>query len=82
MSEHHLERWQDKVFTGHIAVGPVTAYGANAMHWALNVSTPWGYFCVHPTTHTFGGLWPWYVYMSRNATPQGAAWGFGPGFQR
>jgi hypothetical protein len=78
----HERRWQDRFFTGHVSLGPICIYGANAMHWALNIRTPWGYLCGHPTTRTFGGHWPWYVYFSRNATPWGVketrfgfAWG-------
>ena len=63
------ERFIDRVFTGSFRAGPVVVYGANAMHWALNVKTPWGLFCVHPTTRTFGGYWPWYVYLSKDGTP-------------
>jgi hypothetical protein len=74
------ERWQDRWFTGHRSWGPLTIYGANAMHWAVNLRTPWGSLCIHPTTRTFGGCWPWYVYLSPNSTPWAARWGFGPGF--
>jgi hypothetical protein len=69
------KRWQDRWFTGHVSfrllwLWPTTVYGANAMHWAINVHTKrWGYLCFHPTTRTFGGHWPWYFYVSRDATP-------------
>ena len=75
------ERWQDRLMPGHITVGPVTLYGANAMHWTLEVSTRWGHLCIHPTTRTFGGHWPWHIYMSRDGTPGGRSWGFGPGIR-
>lgn len=75
-------RWQDKWFRGHVSWGPLTVYGANAMHWALNLKTPWGYLCFHPTTRTFGTRWPWSLYLSRDATPSIAAWAFGPGVDR
>lgn len=73
------KRWQDRIMPGHITIGPVTLYGANAMHWTLEVSTPWGFLCAHPTTHTFGGKWPWKVFLSPDATPMSRRWGFGPG---
>lgn len=74
------DRWIDRVFTGHWNWWRITVYGANAMHWALNLRTRWGWFCAHPTTRTFGGRWPWYVYLSPDGTPSAAYWGFGPGF--
>lgn len=73
------ERWQDRVFTGSVRLGPLTVFGANAMHWALNLRTPCGMLCLHPTTHTFGGRWPWYAYLSPNGTPWAATWAVGPG---
>jgi hypothetical protein len=30
--------------------------------------------CFHPTTRTFGGYWPWYFYISKNATPWAACY--------
>lgn len=80
--QHYGKRWQDRIFPGHIRFGGVVLYGANAMHWALDISTRWGYLCFHPTTRTFGGRWPWYLYLSPNATPWAARWGFGPGYKR
>jgi len=76
------ERWQDRWFRSHVNIGPVTVYGANAMHWAINIRTPWGYLCFHPSTRTFGGRWPWYAYLSHNGTPWGATWAVGPGIER
>lgn len=76
----YRDRWIDRLFRGHLTVGHVTIYGANAMHWALNIRTSRGYLCAHPTTRTFGGRWPWYVYLSPDGTPTAAYWGFGPGF--
>jgi hypothetical protein len=62
-------RWQDRLFRGHVSVGPVVLYGANAMHWAINVWAFGYWWCVHPRTRTFGGDWPAYFYVSRDATP-------------
>ena len=58
----------------HISIGPVTIYGANAMHWAVNVSTRWGYFCFRLPFFCFGQWWPLYCYLSPTATPQDATW--------
>ena len=66
------ERWQDRVFRGNVSLGPITVYGANAMHWAINIQFRGKYWCFHPRTRTFGGYWPWYFYVSYDATPQGA----------
>lgn len=67
-------RWQDRLFRGHVSLGDhrVTIYGANAMHWAIEVHIRGLWWCFHPTTHTFGGHWPWYFYVSPDATPQSA----------
>jgi hypothetical protein len=65
-------RWQDRIFRGHITIGRVTIYGANAMHWAVDVRLFGTYICFHPRTRTFGGDWPAYFYVSENATPWAA----------
>jgi hypothetical protein len=76
-------RWQDRIFTGHISfrflwTWHTTVYGANAMHWAVNVHTErWGWICFHPPTRTFGGRWPWYFYVSPNGTPSCATFKIG-----
>lgn len=75
----------DQLFTGHRTFGPrwfrVTVYGANAMHWALNVWCLGSFWCFHPNTRTYGYQWPWYFYRSPDATPARAVWGLGPGFR-
>ena len=62
-----------------IHVGPLTAYSfRSAMHGAWNLSTKrFGYVCFKPPTYVFGRWWPWYFYLSPNATPWGATliWG-------
>lgn len=74
-------RWQDRVFEGHVSwrIGSSrwVLYGANAMHWALNVQWRGEWWCFHPRTRTFGGRWPFYFYVSPDATPQAARmmWG-------
>jgi len=82
-------RWQDRVFRGIFFFGDplglgrgrgparVTIYGANAMHWEINVLFRDSYWCFHPTTHTFGGKWPWYFYISPDSTPFSATFRLG-----
>lgn len=79
-----LDRWLESRFGGHIAFKlfdhSVTIYGFNAMHVAVNVWTDrWGYVCFHPPMRVFGRWWPWYFYVSRNATPESATFAIGPG---
>ena len=57
---------------GHLNLGPITIYGANAMHWAINISTRWGYVCFRLPFRCFGKWWPLYFYVSPDSTPQGA----------
>ncbi len=76
------ERWIDRIWRGHISWWRITIYGANAMHWAINIRMRRNYWCFHPTTRTFGGKWPWYFYVSPNATPWAAVFKLGPGSQR
>jgi len=54
--------------------GRVTIYPLRcAMHGAVNIWTRrWGYVCFKPPTYVFGQWWPWYLYLSPNATPWGA----------
>jgi hypothetical protein len=67
-------RWQDRLFRGHVTIHlggttRVVIYGANAMHWAVNVAWRGEWWCFHPRTRTFGGQWPAYFYVSPDATP-------------
>ena len=63
---------------GHLTIGPVTLYGENAMHWAINAETPWGYLCFRLPLRCFGYRWPMYCYISPDGTPNRATkwfWG-------
>lgn len=66
---------------GHISFKflglPITIYGFNAMHVAVNIATKYGYFCFHPTMYCFGTIWPWYFYISDDATPQRSKFAIG-----
>ena len=58
----------DRVF-GRVTIYPLRS----AMHGAINVWTKrWGYVCFKPPTYVYGRWWPWYFYLSPNATPWGA----------
>ena len=75
-----LETWFEERLSGHVRIGRLTIYGYNAMHVALTYRTRrWGYICFHPQVRCFGGWWPWYFYMSPDATPGMAYIAFGPG---
>jgi len=76
------DRLRDRIFTGHLSLGRLTIYGANAMHYAVNFSTGKGYICARPTTGAGARhqQWLWYLYVSPDATPGSAWWGIGPGF--
>jgi hypothetical protein len=77
-----LDRWLEKHFGGHLCVGRrLTVYGWNAMHVAVNYRTRrWGYICFHPPLYWCGRWWPWYFYLSPNATPWAATFALGPEF--
>lgn len=75
-----IEKLLFKYFGGHVSFRRLTLYGYNAMHFALNFRTKrWGYVCFHPTIRCFGRWWPWYFYLSPNATPWAATFAIGPG---
>ena len=63
---------------GFVDIGPITIYGENAMHWAVNIKTSKGYLCFRLPVRCFNKWWPLYCYLSPNGTPQGATkwfWG-------
>jgi hypothetical protein len=67
-----LPFWE-RYFGGHVNIGPVTIFGENAMHWAVNIKTTrWGYVCFRLPLRSFGRWWPLYWYCSPDATPQAA----------
>jgi hypothetical protein len=73
------DRWLEKHFGGHWSAGPLTVYGWNAMHVAVNWRTRrWGYVCFHPPLYWCGQWWPWYFYLSPNATPWASTFLAGP----
>jgi len=74
------KRWQDRLFQGHWSLGPLVIFGANAMHWAVNLRVGKQWWCFHPTTNTFGECWPWYFYISPDATPNEAIYRTGRRF--
>lgn len=73
-----------------VRIGPLTIFGANAMHFAWQLKTRWGYLVVRPSTFyrkwdngrkRFGGWWRWYVYLSPNGTPWASTFAVGPGIE-
>lgn len=70
--------WIESKLSEHFSIGPVTVYGANAMHWAINIQTrKWGYVCFRLPLPCFGKWWPLYLYCSPNATPWAATFMIG-----
>lgn len=60
----------NKLFSSHLSIGPLTVFGRNAMHWAVNIKTEkYGYVCFRLPLRCFGRWWPLYLYCSPNATP-------------
>ena len=64
-----LDNWLDKHFGEHYKLGPICLYGSNAMHFATNIKTPWGYLCFRPSVYHYGRWWRWYIYLSKDGTP-------------
>jgi len=69
--------WLGRNLGGHINIGPITIYGANAMHFAVNIRTRWGYVCFRLPLRCFGIWWHAYFYISRDATPFNARFKLG-----
>ena len=75
-------RWIIQIWNGHLTIGPVTFYGRNAMHYAINIRTKrWGYICFHPPVTCWFKYWGWYLYFSPNATPWAATFTLGSDFR-
>ena len=68
-----------KLLGGYIKIGRLTVYGFNAMHIAINWRGKQNCWCFHPPVRWFGRKWPWYFYVSPNATPWAALYAVGPG---
>jgi hypothetical protein len=72
--------WWENFMGGHISIGPVTIFGANAMRWSVNIRTRrWGYICFtlpvlarYITRRDGSRWWEWYFYLSPNGTPWAA----------
>ncbi len=79
--------WLERYLGGHIAFRllgrKIVIYGFNAMHVAINIYTKrFGFICFHPPMRCFGGWYPWYFYLSPNATQWAATFAIGPGVDR
>jgi hypothetical protein len=76
-----FDRWLERHFGGYVTVGRLTVYGWNAMYVAFDYRTRcWGYVCFHPPLYWCGQWWPWYFYLSPNATPWASTFALGPTF--
>lgn len=75
-------RWKfrlfcEKYFGGHVSIGSVTIYGANAMNYAVNIKTKkWGYVCftlpflaAHIKNRRGNWYWRLKLYCSNDGTP-------------
>lgn len=72
-----MDFWE-RHFDGHVNIGPVTIYGENAMHWAVNIRTQrWGFVCFRLPLRCFKQWWPLYWYCSPDGTPQAATFTLG-----
>lgn len=73
-------------FSGHISIGPITIFGANAMDWVCNISTKkYGCICFTlPVLARWKKLrnsdkkaFKWHLYCSPNGTPWAATYYIG-----
>ena len=75
----------ERYFGGHLTLQlwggrRLVIFGFNARHVAINFRTRrHGWFCFHPPMYCFGQWWPWYFYISLNATPWATTFAAGPG---
>lgn len=78
--EYKSLSWWENFMGGHISVGHLTVFGANAMRWSGHYWTKrWGFICftlpvaARWRTNSRGQkFWQWYFYLSPNATPWAA----------
>lgn len=68
-----------KMFGGHINIGPVTIFGLNAMHWGVTIRLKKGYACFRLPLPCFGRFPALYFYLSPNGTPWAATYIIGGG---
>ena len=73
-----LSFWEN-FLGGYVSIGPVTIFGENAMHWAIDIRTQrFGYVCFRLPLRCFGVWWPLYFYCSPDGTPTKATfWALG-----
>lgn len=73
-----IEGQLDKYLGGHITIGPITIYGLNAMHCAIEIWTKrYGYIVATPPLYWHGRWWPSHIFFSPNATPWAATFMLG-----
>ncbi len=72
----HLN-WFENFMSGSLTLGPITVYGENAMHWAVNIRIRKNYWCFRLPFRCFGEWWPLYFYISSDGTPNKATYKIG-----
>lgn len=70
-AKYETFNWWENFMGGHISIGNVTIFGANAMCWAVNIFTKkWGVICFTlPSIRRKKMKLPYYFYLSPNGTP-------------
>lgn len=70
--------WWVNFMGGHVNIGPITIFGANAMNWTVNIRTKrWGSICFtlpvlarwQRDRYVEQKYYQWYFYLSANGTP-------------
>lgn len=69
--KYETMNWWENFMGGHLSIGPITIYGANAMCWTVNISTKkWGYICFTlPSIRRKRYKFHSYFMLSPNGTP-------------
>jgi hypothetical protein len=76
--ELKISNWLSKHLGGHLDIGPVTFFGFNAMHGAIQFHVKkYGYITISPPLRHNGGWWPAHIFISPDATPCSATFVFG-----
>lgn len=71
--------WWENFMSGHMNIGNITIYGANAMCWAVNIRTKkWGTICFTlPSIRRKRMNMEHYFYFSPNGTPSASTFYIG-----
>lgn len=71
--------WFENFMSGSVSLfnHRIVFFGENAMHWAVNIRTKWGYVCFRLPFRCFGKWWSLYFYISPDGTPNEATFYLG-----